>query len=224
MTGIRETKKATTRAALARCTAKLAYEQGVEGMTVAAITAAAGVSQRTFHNYFDSREQALLTFIESSMEKLGAKLAVLAGESDPVTAVEQLVIDEVTSGTVGVDSFFALDRLTRALLSTNPADAGEHQLAALRDAVDRILTEQLGLTSFEEVVAVHAILHSGFVALIYHEFETRHGRAVDDPLSLIRRAFAVVRGGVDGTSAPSGGQALPSSLSTRPRTVDPSMP
>ncbi|MBI8988500.1 TetR/AcrR family transcriptional regulator [Corynebacterium meridianum] len=201
MTGIRETKKATTRATLARCTAELAYEKGVEGMTVAAITAAAGVSQRTFHNYFDSREQALLAFIESSMEKLGGKLAALAEDSDPISAVEQLVINEVTTGDIGVDSFFALDRLTRALLSTNPADAGELQLAALRDAVDRILTEQLGLTDFEDVVAVHAILHAGFVALIYHDFETRHGRDVDDPLTLIRRAFTVVRGGVDETPA-----------------------
>ena len=200
MSGIRETKKATTRAALARCTAELAYEQGIEGMTVAAITAAAGVSQRTVHNYFDAREQALLTFIESSMEKRGGKLAARAEDSDPMSAVEQLVINEVTTGDIGVDSFFSLDRLTRALLSTNPADAGESQLAALRDAIDRILTEQLGLTDFEDVVAVHTILHAGFVALIYHDFETRHGRDVDDPPTLIRRAFTVVRSGVDGTT------------------------
>ncbi|MBI9000015.1 TetR/AcrR family transcriptional regulator [Corynebacterium sp. CCM 9185] len=224
MTGIRETKKATTRTTLARCTAELAYEHGVEGMTVAAITAAAGVSQRTFHNYFDSREKALLTFIESSMEKLGEKLAELAEGSDPISAVEQLIIGETISGAAGVDSFLALDRLTRALLSTNPADAGEHQLATLRDAVDRILTERLGLTGFEDIVAVHATLHSGFTALIYHEFELRHGRDVDDPITLLRRAFAVVRGGVNQIYTPHGGQVRLSSASTRSSTVDPAIP
>ncbi|MEZ2122411.1 TetR/AcrR family transcriptional regulator [Corynebacterium sp. CCM 9203] len=197
MTGIREAKKAATRAALARCSAELAYERGVEGMTVAAITEAAGVSQRTFHNYFDSRDHALLSFIESSMEQVGVRLAALAVDSDPLTAVEQLITEEVASSVAGVDSFFALDRLIRALLSTGPPEHGEHQLAVLRDAVDRILTDYLGLTEFEDIVAVQATLHSGFVALVYHEVETRHGREVDDPLTLLRRAFAVVRGSVD---------------------------
>ena len=58
MSGLRETKKAATRTALSRAAAEIALMEGPEAFTVAAIAAAAGVSPRTFHNYFPSREDA----------------------------------------------------------------------------------------------------------------------------------------------------------------------
>jgi AcrR family transcriptional regulator len=58
--GLRERKKQDTRAALARATLELAAEHGVAAVTVEQIAARAGVSYRTFFNYFSGKEEALL--------------------------------------------------------------------------------------------------------------------------------------------------------------------
>ncbi|MEU5844261.1 TetR/AcrR family transcriptional regulator [Rhodococcus sp. NPDC047139] len=63
--GLRDRKKAATRAALAAATAELAREHGLHGVTADAIASRAGVSTRTFHNYFASKEDALLAYLET---------------------------------------------------------------------------------------------------------------------------------------------------------------
>ena len=58
--GLRERKKNATRQALHEAALRLAIEHGAERVTVEAIADDAGVSRRTFSNYFASKEQALL--------------------------------------------------------------------------------------------------------------------------------------------------------------------
>ncbi|WP_241387307.1 TetR/AcrR family transcriptional regulator [Rhodococcus sp. CH91] len=67
--GLRDRKKAATRAALAAATAELAREHGLHTVTADAIAARAGVSTRTFHNYFASKEDAVLVYLESRVEE-----------------------------------------------------------------------------------------------------------------------------------------------------------
>lgn len=59
-TGLREAKKARTRASLARAALQLVAEEGLHGTTVEAIAARADVSPRTFFNYFDSKDEAVV--------------------------------------------------------------------------------------------------------------------------------------------------------------------
>lgn len=72
--GLRERKKAATRAALSAAANRLAVELGVEHVTVEAIAAAADVSPRTFHNYFSSREEAIVASIIDWAERLTDEL------------------------------------------------------------------------------------------------------------------------------------------------------
>ncbi|MEV3936260.1 TetR family transcriptional regulator [Glycomyces sp. NPDC049804] len=59
--GLRERKKAATKAALSAATFRLAMaKEGIGNVTADEIAAEAGVSTRTFHNYFASKEAALL--------------------------------------------------------------------------------------------------------------------------------------------------------------------
>ncbi|GLZ15250.1 TetR family transcriptional regulator [Actinomadura sp. NBRC 104425] len=58
--GLRERKKAATREALIRAAVRLVLARGVEGVTVEAIADEAGVSPRTFHNYFPGKEEAIV--------------------------------------------------------------------------------------------------------------------------------------------------------------------
>ncbi|MER6139076.1 TetR family transcriptional regulator [Streptomyces sparsogenes] len=57
--GLRERKKAETRAALSWAAIRLAVERGFENVKVEDIAEAAGVSPRTFNNYFSSKAEAI---------------------------------------------------------------------------------------------------------------------------------------------------------------------
>ncbi|GAA1938402.1 TetR family transcriptional regulator [Amycolatopsis minnesotensis] len=57
--GRREIKKRETRAALSWATIRLAIERGFENVLVEDIASAAGVSPRTFNNYFSSKAEAI---------------------------------------------------------------------------------------------------------------------------------------------------------------------
>ncbi|WP_051393158.1 acyl-CoA-like ligand-binding transcription factor [Glycomyces arizonensis] len=73
-TGLRERKKAATKAALSQATLRLSVEKGgIDAVIADDIAAAAGVSTRTFHNYFPSKEAALLyDFNELVAQMIGA--------------------------------------------------------------------------------------------------------------------------------------------------------
>ncbi|MFJ8857190.1 TetR family transcriptional regulator [Streptomyces sp. NPDC102451] len=58
--GLRERKKAATRQAVHEATMRLTVEHGFDHVTVEAVADAAGISRRTFSNYFTNKEDALL--------------------------------------------------------------------------------------------------------------------------------------------------------------------
>ena len=91
--GLRERKKRATRAALAEAAVRLAAEHGAEKVTVEAISAAAGVSVRTFFNYFDTRDDAFVVIdadagarIRRSVREAPAALSPLEALRDAMAA------------------------------------------------------------------------------------------------------------------------------------------
>lgn len=68
--GLRERKKEATRRALHEAAMRLAVEHGLDEVTVEAIADAAGVSRRTFSNYFGGKEDALLYGAEQRIRSL----------------------------------------------------------------------------------------------------------------------------------------------------------
>jgi AcrR family transcriptional regulator len=72
--GLREEKKARTRADLADAAYRLVREHGMRSLTADAIADRAGVSRRTFFNYFPSVESALTYTVSDFFEALSAQL------------------------------------------------------------------------------------------------------------------------------------------------------
>jgi AcrR family transcriptional regulator len=73
--GLRERKKLATRAALGRAAWRLISERGYDKVRVEDIAEAAGVSVRTFSNYFASKDQALLSIGEDRSQRVVAALS-----------------------------------------------------------------------------------------------------------------------------------------------------
>ncbi|WP_230684750.1 TetR/AcrR family transcriptional regulator [Cellulomonas sp. JZ18] len=76
--GLRERKKAQRRVALVDATHRLVREHGLDGVTVEMVCAEAGVSPRTFFNYFPTKDDAVLGHAPWALDE-GAAAAFVAG-------------------------------------------------------------------------------------------------------------------------------------------------
>lgn len=70
MSGIRERKKLATRTALSDAALELAAQRGISKVTVEAIADRAGVSVRTFFNYFSAKEEAMVASHREEIRRL----------------------------------------------------------------------------------------------------------------------------------------------------------
>ncbi len=86
--GLRERKKEATRRALHEAAMRLSVEHGLDEVTVEAIADAAGVSRRTFSNYFGGKEEALLYGGEQRMRALLETFATRPDDESSWTALQ----------------------------------------------------------------------------------------------------------------------------------------
>jgi AcrR family transcriptional regulator len=127
--GLRERKKAATRAALSRAAMRLAVQHGVDGVTVEAIAAAAGVSPRTFHNYFPGKEEAIVATLTDGAQSVIEGLRDRP-EDEPVWDSLRLVLIEVLLPSESRDETIALMRLVKqnpGLIAQQLGGLGEMQ-------------------------------------------------------------------------------------------------
>jgi AcrR family transcriptional regulator len=117
--GLRERKKAETRAALRAAAARLFLERGPAAVTVSDICEAAGVSARTFFNYFDAKEDALLPGDEHLIEDIITGLAARPAAEPPLTAVRQ-AIEQALPGLTAFTGWQVCDRVLTAYPELRP--------------------------------------------------------------------------------------------------------
>lgn len=127
--GLRERKKAATREALSRAAMRLAIEHGVEGVTVEAIAAAAGVSPRTFHNYFPGKEEAIVATLTDGAQSVIDGLAARPDDEPVFDSLRQVLL-EVLLPSDSRDETIALMRLVKqnpGLIAQQLSGLGEMQ-------------------------------------------------------------------------------------------------
>jgi AcrR family transcriptional regulator len=128
--GMRERKKAETRAALRQAALRLALERGVENVTAEAIAAVTDVAPRTFHNYFANKEEAVVAELIERLIGLAdtlrarpvgepvwdslqhATVAMLSGQPPEMTKVMRMI---KTSRSLQGPLLAAFDRGSRVL-------------------------------------------------------------------------------------------------------------
>ncbi len=90
--GLRERKKQATREALRLAALRLAVEKGWDQVRVEDIAAEAGVSPRTFNNYFASKDEAFLATAYDRGTRVQAALAARPAEEQLWPAVIEAVV------------------------------------------------------------------------------------------------------------------------------------
>jgi AcrR family transcriptional regulator len=113
--GRRERKKLATRQALSDAALRLAYEHGPENVRVDDIAEAAGVSPRTYNNYFSSREQAIVVALAAER---GHGVAAALRERPGDEPLEHAVVGAIVEQYSGDGE---PDRDALALITSAPA-------------------------------------------------------------------------------------------------------
>lgn len=149
MTGLRERKKQATRVALREAALRLAIEHGPANVRVDDIAEAAGVSPRTYNNYFSSREEAIVAAVTADREN---RIAAAVAERSPDTRLAEAVLDAIAEQYTdpGEQSRDAL-----LLITTNPGlrTAFLDAPAALADPLQEVIAARVGDPQTARVLA-----------------------------------------------------------------------
>jgi AcrR family transcriptional regulator len=81
--GLRERKRAATRAAITSTARALTAERGLNGYTVEEVCEAAGISRRTFFNYFPTKEDAIIGHADDDVPADAVEDFVAGGAGSP---------------------------------------------------------------------------------------------------------------------------------------------
>ncbi|NKQ54424.1 TetR/AcrR family transcriptional regulator [Amycolatopsis sp. K13G38] len=93
---MREQKKQATRQALREAALRLALERGPDNVRVDDIADAAGVSPRTYNNYFPSREHAIVAAVTAEREERVAAAVSARSGGGLAEAVVEAVVEQYT--------------------------------------------------------------------------------------------------------------------------------
>jgi Transcriptional regulator len=192
MCGRRESKKAATRALIARATATLALTNGLDTVTVSAITEASGVSRRTFHNYFASREEALSAFVSDRINELAERMHAVPSDTPITVAVEDIAVEALDIPPSEPDSFLSLMRLRMLLDSVAPSLHTHTVVTSLGPVIDELCTLYPERSPLEVRLLLQLSVTTATVAVETHFAEGGAGdrRSAEHT---VRRAFDILR-------------------------------
>lgn len=138
--GLRERKKQATREALRAAALRLAMERGPDRVRVEDIAEAAGVSPRTYNNYFASREQAIVSAVTADREaRIAAAVAARPAGVRLADAVTEAVVEQH-------ENTGEREHQVLLLITTQTAlrDAFLDTTAGIEPSLTEVIAERLG--------------------------------------------------------------------------------
>ena len=191
--GLRERKKTETRVAIQQAVLFLALGRGLDAVTVDEIAAAANVSVRTFHNYFGSKEEALVAAWVSEFKVYVDALRDRPADEPILDALEH-VLGEIASR-IGERPGEA--EIHADLLWTSVAMA--RYRSVLLDEAIRMVTDVVAARTGTDAatdVYPHLVTAAAISAMVTaYQFTAASGLA-GDRARLLRRSFALLRSGL----------------------------
>jgi AcrR family transcriptional regulator len=193
--GLRERKKAQTRTAISQAVLHLALARGLETVTVDDIALAADVSVRTFHNYFGSKEEALVAAWQSEFEVYVEALRARPPDEPILVSLEHILAGIVSSVVRRPNDAVAQTDLVWTSL------AMPQQRSMLLDQAIRMVTEvvaeRTGTDAATDVYPhlVTAAAVSAAVASI--QLAPAGGSTAQDQERLLHECFALLRAGLE---------------------------
>ncbi|CAM5549415.1 MULTISPECIES: TetR family transcriptional regulator [Streptomyces] len=137
--GLRERKKRATRAALGEAAVRLAAEHGADHVTVEMISEAAGVSPRTFFNYFASHDDAFVMIDADLAPRVTRAVLAAPAALPPLEALRTALAAELADVENQSELWsllpVVLDRSPRLFARVMAAQAGQEQELARAIAV-----------------------------------------------------------------------------------------
>lgn len=190
---MREEKKAATRLAISESAATLLLEDGMSALTVARVSERAGVSPRTFHNYFADIDEALLEFVGKVFRAIAEQIDALPPEFSAVEALETIVLDSIDEEGSGLYSASTLIFLVeQARLGSSRPPAKEAVKSLTDPLVESIRRRFPGATRFDAEVLLTALGTAGATAVEAYR-ELPEPREASEGRALVRRAFELLR-------------------------------
>ena len=92
--GLRERKKAQTKRQISSAAFDVVREHGIESLTADAVSQRAGVSRRTFFNYFPTIESSLESVIHEFLDDIDRRLQESVVEGPLMASLARLILEE----------------------------------------------------------------------------------------------------------------------------------
>ena len=198
-TGLRERKKAETRTAISQAVLHLALERGLDAVTADDIAAAANVSVRTFHNYFGTKEEALVAAWRSEFQVHVEALRDRPAD-EPILVSLEHVFSGIASSVVdgGQDLAAHTDLLWTSL-------AMARYRSVLLDEAIRMITDVVAARTGTDAatdVYPHLVTAAAISAIVTaFQFPPPGSPAPPDRERLLHECFALLRAGLERTEA-----------------------
>lgn len=170
--GLRERKKLATRQALMDAALRLAVERGLDNVLVEDISNEAGVSPRTFNNYFSSKQEAISARAVDRARRIADELRTRPTDEPLWTSLEHAVAGQYETTGPRSEEWIEGARL----LTSTPALQGEYlkSRVAIETMIARAVAERTGTDPARDLyprLVAGAVTAATDVALV-HWLET----------------------------------------------------
>jgi AcrR family transcriptional regulator len=193
--GLRERKKLETFRALQGAARRLVGERGLANVTVDEIADAANVSKRTFFNYFESKEAAIVDPELGKVERLAAELAARPASETPLEALWAATLVVLERHAAGLEDL-------SGLIAANPTLAPRQVISFAR--YRKVIVDWAAArTECDPETNIYPELLAGVAGVMNHLSVTRWQpeSGEEGHIRLADEIFAVLAGGLAAPSA-----------------------
>jgi AcrR family transcriptional regulator len=199
--GLRERKKIATRAAISHAAIRLALRHGPEHVRVPDIAAEAGVSPRTYNNYFSSVPEAICA--------LRAERAMGIGDAVRCRPPGEPLAEAVANAMVALDPSTGADKEVVRMIVTTPALRGEFfkTVVARDEALAEAIAERVGAKPDDLFPQLLAAAYTSATRVVTQRWlkaddDTDYAALLREALDLVAPMAAAYQAVVRGTEAP----------------------